>query len=63
MVFTDLSATKSVYTWSTGRFASPLKVKSHKSNHFLGGLPYKKGRDARREISIEPLKGSNPDVT
>ena len=24
-----------------------------------GGLPYKKGGDARREIAFEPLKGTN----
>ena len=27
-----------------------------------GGLPYKKGGDARREISNEPLKGTNLGV-
>ena len=27
-----------------------------------GGLPYKKGGDARREILIEPLKGANSGV-
>ena len=27
-----------------------------------GGLPYKKGGDARRRISIEPLKGTNLGV-
>ena len=27
-----------------------------------GGLPYKKGGDARRKISIEPLKGTNLGV-
>ena len=27
-----------------------------------GGLPYKKGGDARREISIEPLKGTDLGV-
>ena len=27
-----------------------------------GGLPYIKGRDARREISNEPLKGTNLGV-
>ena len=29
---------------------------------FRGGLPYKKGGDARREISNEPLKGTNLGV-
>ena len=28
----------------------------------LGGLPYKKGGDARREISNEPLKGTSLGV-
>ena len=27
-----------------------------------GGTPYKKGGDARQEISNEPLKGTNLDV-
>ena len=27
-----------------------------------GGLPYKKGGDARRQIAIEPLKGTNLGV-
>ena len=54
----------SVYTTETnpGRTWVSLCRVNRAFDSNPGGIPYKKGGDARQEISIDPLKGTNLGV-